>query len=202
MQRALILGLLALSWASRGDAAPAAMDSAESIAAKVCTACHGADGNSTITTNPSLAGQIPEYLYKQLRDFKSGKRSNPIMAGMVQNLSEADMAALADYYAAKTPKQNVARDQQLVDIGQRVFRGGDTGSGVPACAGCHNPKGAGLPALFPRLAGQHAEYVAAQLNAYRVGGRANDDNSVMRTIASRMTDKEIRGVAEYISGLH
>ena len=174
---------------------------AQSIVTSVCVACHGIDGNSAIPANPSIAGQHPEYIYKQLRDYKSGERKNPIMAGMVAGLSDDDMRNLAAYFSMQKPRPGVAGEAALVGPGQRLYRGGNSAAGVAACAGCHSPDGAGIPAQYPRLKGQHREYTVAQLRAFRAGERENDPASMMRTIASRMTDRDIEAVAEYVSGL-
>ncbi|MFN2645405.1 MAG: cytochrome c [Burkholderiales bacterium] len=187
-------------------AAASAQDKAQSIAAQVCAACHAADGNSTAPANPKIAGQITEYLQKQLRDFKADGgnkplRESPIMNGMVANLSADDMKALATYYAGQAPKPAAAADKEVAALGQKLWRGGDTARGIPACAGCHGPAGAGIPAQFPRLSGQFAEYIAAQLTAFREGKRANDQNGVMRGVAAHMNDGQIRAVAEYAAGL-
>ena len=175
---------------------------AQGIVNQVCAACHGIDGNSPLSSNPSLAGQHPEYLLKQLTEFKAGTRSNPVMAGMVANLSPDDMRNLAAYYSVQTPKQMSARDKDLVAQGRTLYRGGNRSNSVAACAGCHAPNGSGIPAQYPRLAGQHAEYVAVQLKAFRAGDRANDLNQMMRATAVKLTDKQIAALAEYISGLH
>ena len=176
------------------------------IASQVCVACHMADGNSVIPSNPKLAGQIPEYLLKQLHDFKSeggkpARRQNPVMAGMVASLSDADMLDLATYFSEQTLKPAVAQDKDLAAQGQKLYRGGDAETGVPACAGCHGPSGAGIPVEFPRLGGQFAEYVETQLKAFKSGARANDPNAMMRTIAARMSDQQIKAVAQYVAGL-
>ena len=176
------------------------------IAAQVCAACHAADGNSVAPVNPKLASQFPEYLVKQMSNFKPGsakvpERSNAIMNGMVANLSEADMRNVAAYYAGQPLRPAYARDKDLAALGQRIYRGGNTATGVPACAGCHGPDGSGIPAQYPRIAGQFAEYIEAQLNAFRAGARANDPNGMMRGVAARMTDKEISAVAQYTAGL-
>ena len=182
--------------ATRGDPAKA-----QSIVNTVCAACHGADGNSPLPANPSLAGQHASYLYKQLSDYKAGRRKNAVMGGMVAALSDDDLRNLAAYFAAQKLKPDVAKDRSLVTAGQRLYRGGDSETGVPACSGCHSPDGAGIPAQYPRLAGQHGEYTNAQLQYFRSGERANDPNAMMRTIASRLTDKEMAALADYISGL-
>jgi len=174
---------------------------AQPIAGQICAACHGADGNSPLPMNPSLAGQHPEYLFKQLNEFKSGSRNNAVMMGMVAGLSAEDMRNLAAYYAAQKPSESAAKDKDLVAQGRKLFRGGNLATGVAACAGCHSPNGAGIPSQYPRLAGQHPEYVATQLKAFRAGERANDANNMMRAVAARLTDKEIAAVAEYLSGL-
>jgi cytochrome c553 len=174
---------------------------AQSIADQICAACHGADGNSPLPMNPSLAGQHPEYLFKQLKEFKSGNRNNAVMMGMVAGLSAEDMRNLSAYYAAQKLSEAAAKDKDLVAQGRKLFRGGNLATGVAACAGCHSPNGAGIPTQYPRLAGQHPEYVVAQLKAFRAGERANDTNNMMRAVAARLTDKEIAAVAEYLSGL-
>jgi len=174
---------------------------AQPIAGQICAACHGADGNNPLPMNPSLAGQHPEYLFKQLNEFKSGSRNNAVMMGMVAGLSAEDMRNLAAYYSAQKPGESAAKDKDLVAQGRKLFRGGNLATGVAACAGCHSPNGAGIPSQYPRLAGQHPEYVATQLKAFRAGERANDVNNMMRAVAARLTDKEIAAVAEYLSGL-
>ena len=156
--------------------------------------------------NPSLAGQHPEYIYKQLANFKSkdGKpteRSNPVMMGMAAPLSDDDMKNVATYYSSQIPRPRAARDPELVKQGQQIFRGGIAAKSVAACASCHSPNGAGLPAQFPRVAGQHAEYTAAQLKTFRTGERKNDLNGMMRTVAGKLSDREIAAVSEYIAGL-
>jgi cytochrome c553 len=194
----LVTVLSAPSWAQGVKADPA---KGQSIAAGVCAACHGSDGNSPIPSNPMLAGQHPEYLFKQLRNYKSGERNNPIMAGIAASLSEQDMRDVSAFYAAQKPRQGAARDAKLAGAGQRLYRGGNATSGIAACAGCHSPSGAGIPAQYPRLKGQHADYTIAQLKAFRAGERANDENGMMRDVALRMTDQDIAAVAEYLQGL-
>jgi cytochrome c553 len=179
---------------------------AQTIANQVCAACHAGDGNSTAPANPKIAGQISEYLHKQLVDFKAqgGKkpaRESPIMTGMVANLSDADMKGLAAFYAGQQLKPAAASDKSLAALGQKLWRGGNAANGVPACAGCHGPAGAGMPAQYPRVAGQYAEYISAQLKAFRDGTRANDPNGMMRGVTARMTEREMRAVAEYAAGL-
>lgn len=176
-------------------------DKGRTIVNQVCSACHGADGNSPLPINPSLAGQHPEYLVKQLMNFKSGERNNAVMMGMVAGLSADDMRNLAAYFATQKPQEMAAKDKDLALQGRKLFRGGNTSTGVAACAGCHSPNGAGIPAQYPRLAGQHVDYVAAQLKAFRAGDRANDPNGMMRAAAAKLTDREIAALAEYIAGL-
>jgi len=191
-----------------GAQAPAKPDAAkgQAIATQVCAACHAADGNSAIAANPKLAGQFPEYLAKQLANFKpkdgkKAERENPVMAGMVANLSADDMRNLAAHFSAQKAKPAVAKDKDLAAAGQKIYRAGNLATGVAACAGCHGPTGAGMPAQYPRIAGQFAEYVDAQLKAFRSGARANDPNGSMRAVAARMTDREIQAVSEYVAGL-
>lgn len=177
--------------------------------AAVCGACHGADGNSAAPSNPKLAGQGEVYLIKQLQNFKSGERDNAIMMGQAQGLSEQDMADLAAYYASQSIEVGQA-DPELVEAGERLYRGGNMASGVSACSGCHGPAGTGIDAAgFPALGGQWAAYTESQLRAFRAAGRnddvtnkrANDPNAMMRNIAARMTDDEIKAVSSYIAGL-
>lgn len=204
MALAAILPALAAAAAEppfKGDAAKA-----QAVVNQVCAACHAADGNSPIAVNPKLAGQIPEYLYKQLVNFKAvpgkkAERENPVMAGMAASLSAEDMRNLAAHYAAQKAKPGAAKSKDLVALGQKIYRGGISGKGVAACASCHGPDAGGMPAQYPRLAGQHAEYLEAQLKAFRAGERANDPNSAMRGVAGRLSDREIQGVADYIAGL-
>jgi cytochrome c553 len=174
---------------------------AETLVNQVCAACHTADGNSTTPANPRIAGLNHEYLYKQLTEFKSGTRKNPVMGGIVANLSDQDMQNLAAYFSMQQPKPGTSKDQNLALVGQKIYRGGVQGTGVPACASCHGPQGKGIPVQFPRLAGQHADYTYTQLNAFRVGARANDAAKMMRSIAAKMTDAEMKAVAAYIQGL-
>lgn len=201
----LVAALAATSaFANAPAAAPAHKGdpkAAETIVNQVCAGCHAVDGNSAAAANPKLAGLNSEYLYKQLTQFKSGDRKNAVMSGMVANLSEQDMLNLAAYYSAQQPKPATSKDQALALLGQKIYRGGVQGAGVPACASCHGPQGQGIPVQFPRLAGQHSDYIYSQLNAFRVGARANDGAKMMRTIAAKMTDADMKAVASYIQGL-
>lgn len=163
-----------------------------------CVACHGADGNSINPEWPSLAGQVPEYLVKQLQAFKSGARQNALMAGMVAPLSEQDMQDLAAYYASQTLKVSAPADLRKAQKGQRLYRGGNAETLVSACMSCHGPSGQGIPPRFPRVSGQHALYSENQLLAFKAGERSNE---VMTRIAFRMSESEIKAVAQYMSGL-
>ena len=191
----------ALSVAMAASPAPAAKpDLAKGQAgAAVCMACHTADGSRGLPANPILQGQHPEYLTKQLIEFKSGRRENAIMKGFASALSEEDMRNISAYYASKPPVLGTSQDKDLVALGERIYRGGIPDRRVAACAGCHSPNGAGIPSPNPRLAGQHAEYTAAQLTAFRDGIRKN--NVQMTGVAARLNDREIRALADYIAGL-
>ncbi len=182
---------------AKGDAAKA-----QPIVTSICAACHGADGNSVNPTYPKLAGQGAAYIAKQLGDFKSGQRKNPIMSDIVTKIQQGDIVNLAAYFSQQTIKPGAARDKKLAEAGEKIFKGGNAATGVPACASCHGPAGAGIPTEFPHLAGQHAAYIVAQLKAFHSGTRANDGGKMMRNIAGRMGDQEMAAVAEYISGLH
>ena len=175
---------------------------AQAIVTKVCAACHATDGNSVSPANPVLAGQHADYIAKQLADYKNNKdRKNPVMFGMASPLSPQDMKNLGAYFESQKPKSRAAKDPALVKLGQQIYRGGIMAKGIAACASCHGPNGAGIPAQFPRVAGQYAEYSTAQLQSFRAAERANDPNSMMRTIAAKLSDGEIKAVAEYIAGL-
>ncbi len=165
----------------------------------VCAACHGADGNSGTPVNPKLAQQHPEYIVKQLQEFKSGKRANAIMSGMVAALSDDDMKNIAAWVGSKKAKTGFAKDKELVTLGERIYRGGIADRQIAACAGCHTPNGAGIPSQYPRLSGQHAEYSAAQLTSFRDGVRKNSVQ--MTQVAAKLNDREIKAVADYIAGL-
>ena len=194
---------------AQAETAPAKGDAAQAqnIANQVCAACHAADGNSIAPANPKLAGQPAEYIIKQLQNFKAalkdpnkdGVRKSAVMGAMVASLSDQDILNLGAYYAAKAIKPGTAKAPYAA--GQKVYRGGDSTTGVPACAACHGPSGAGIPAQYPRLGGQHADYILTQLKAFRSGERANDAGKVMRTIANKMSDQEMQAVANYAAGL-
>ncbi len=192
--------------AAKKEAAKADPAKGQAIATQVCVACHSADGNSVAPANPKIAGQFAEYLNKQLVNFKpqgdkKAERENAVMAGMVAVLSPEDMKNLAAYFAGQKLKPATAKDKTLAAAGQKLWRGGNVATGVPACAGCHGPDGSGIPAQYPRIAGQYAEYTEVQLKSFQAGQRANDPNGVMRGVAARMTDREIKAVADYAAGL-
>ena len=197
----LTAALLAAS-ASAADA-PAApkpdlVKGAASYAA-VCVACHAADGNSTVPAQPKLAQQHPEYLIKQLKEYKSGARKDPVMSGFAQALSDDDMRNVAYWLASQKQKKGEARNGDTLALGERIYRGGIADRKIAACAGCHSPNGAGIPAQYPRLGGQHADYIATQLNHFRSGKRAN--SQPMTDVAAKMNDAEIKAVSDYIAGL-
>ena len=213
---AALLALSAMPSFAAGEAAPAAAGAhaaapAPAVVSKpdlvkgeasygaVCAACHGADGNSGTPAYPKLAQQHPEYLVKQLQEFKSGKRKNAIMQGFAATLSDVDMKNIAYWATSKKEKPGFAKEKDLVTMGERIYRGGIADRQVPACAGCHSPNGAGIPSQYPRLGGQHAEYTVAQLTAFRDGVRGN--SIPMAQVAAKLNDKEIRAVADYIAGL-
>ncbi len=202
--RFLLFGLLS-TFAAGALAAPAApaakadLAKGQAIASQVCGACHSFDGSRGSPANPILAGQHPEYLVKQLQDYKSGKRANAIMRGIAATLSDDDMKNVAAFYASKSAKPGFAKDKALVQLGERIWRGGIADKGVPACAACHGPNGAGLPVQYPRIAGQHADYTEAQMIAFRSGARGN--NAQMMAIAAKLSDREIKAVSDYAAGL-
>ena len=167
--------------------------------AATCAACHTQDGTRGAPANPILQGQHPDYLVKQLTEFKSGKRKNPVMSGMASSLSEEDMKHVAAFYASKSAKPGFAKSKDTVTLGEQIYRGGIASRQVPACAGCHSPNGAGIPAQYPRIAGQHGDYAEAQLLAFRSGLRAN--SAQMMAIAGKLNDREIKAVADYVTGL-
>ena len=206
---ALVVAALPVTVAAQQSAPPAQVDlaKAQQIVNQICAACHGADGNSAASANPNLAGQHADYITLQLAHFKAGIRVNPVMQGMVATLSEADMKALGVYYAQQKPKGLTAKDAATVKAAQRLYRGGDAAAGVPACASCHSPTGAGIPKNYPRVGGQYADYSYAQLKAFKAGERGADkdgkdvNGKIMATIASRMSDAQMKAVADYLAGL-
>lgn len=192
----LTLGITGLAHAA-GDA------TAGQSKAAVCGACHGPDGNSAAPNFPKLAGQGERYLLKQIHDIKSGNRTVVEMTGILDNLSDEDIADVAAYFSSQ--KMSVgAADPELVKRGEALFRGGKLEEGMPACTGCHSPNGAGIAtAGFPHLGGQHATYVAKQLTDFREGNRTNDgDAMIMRAIAAKLSNKDIAAISSYVQGLH
>ena len=171
----------------------------EAAYAAVCAACHGADGNSAVPIQPKLAHQHPEYLVKQLEEFKSGKRKNAVMQGFATTLTAEDMRNISFWAASQKLKPGFAKDKTLVSLGERIYRGGIADRQIPACAACHSPNGSGIPVQFPRLGGQHADYTAAQLVAFRDGVRTN--STQMTGVAAKLNDREIKAVSDYIAGL-
>ena len=165
----------------------------------VCVACHAEDGNSSLAENPKLAQQHPEYLAKQLEEFKSGKRASAIMQGFASMLSDEDMKNVSWWLASKAAKPGESTDKALVALGERIYRGGIADRNIAACAACHSPNGSGIPSQYPRLSGQHAAYTEAQLKAFRDGVRNN--NVQMTGVAAKLNDREIRAVSDYIAGL-
>ena len=211
MKKVAILFGLALGWAPTGftaDVALAGDAAAGKAQAAVCAACHGPDGNSAVPSFPKLAGQGEKYLYKQLKDIRDGARPIPTMAGQLDGKSNQELADIASYFASQTMSGGHT-DPALLALGESVYRSGIPERKVAACASCHSPTGAGnAPAGFPALAGQQAEYIAAQLIAYRKGyedetGRINDgDTRIMRITAFGLSDREIQAVSSYAAGLH
>jgi cytochrome c553 len=215
MKRSLLSCLVMLSamtafGAQAADAAKATPKAdparGQAIVSTVCVACHGLDGNSPLPANPKLAGQHAEYLFKQMKNFKAAdgkppERVNGIMNGMIAAYDDGQMRDLAAYFASQTQKGEAAKNRETIELGQKLFRGGDQAKGLPACAGCHGPSGAGIPAQYPRIGGQFAEYIELQLKSFRDGARANDPNKMMRMVALKMTDAEIKAVSDYVAGL-
>jgi cytochrome c553 len=184
------------------DAKPAAkadLAKGEAIATQVCVACHSVDGSRGLSANPILQGQHPEYLVKQLTEFKSGLRNNAIMKGFASTLSPEDMKNVSAFYASKTAKPGFATSKDSLALGERIYRGGIADRQIAACAGCHSPNGAGIPVQYPRLSGQHGEYSASQLTAFRSGLRMN--SLQMAGVAAKMNDQEIKAVSDYLAGL-
>lgn len=183
--------------AAKGSTLYSTGDAARGITA--CLACHGAAGNSSITQNPKLATQHEAYIAKQLHDFKGPNRNNAIMTAIAKAMSEDDIRNVAAYVSAQKPVPGAARNKDIVEIGKKIYRAGIAEKNVPACAGCHSPNGAGIPAQYPRVAGQHQDYTVAQLTNFRTGARSN--SAQMTAIGKRMSDEEMKAVADYIAGL-
>jgi cytochrome c553 len=201
LMSATLSALVSCSVLAAGPAAAVAKpDLAKGEAAfAMCVACHAADGNSTTPVNPKLSQQHPEYLIKQLQEFKSGKRANAVMSGMVAGLSNEDMRNISYWLASKPAKPGFAKEKDTVALGERIYRGGIADRQVAACAGCHSPNGAGIPSQYPRLSGQHADYTVTQLTSFRDGIRKN--NAQMTGVAAKLNDREIKAVSDYIAGL-
>ena len=202
--KSLIVWCLAAALAPATLAADAASLKADlakghAVATQVCVACHAFDGSRGTPANPILAGQHAGYLAKQLAEFKSGKRNNAIMKGFAASLSDEDMRNVSAFYASKQTKPGFAKNKDLVALGERIYRGGIADRQVPACAGCHSPSGAGIPSMYPRVGGQHADYSETQLLALRSGARGNSVE--MMAIAAKMSEREIKAVSDYIAGL-
>ena len=196
--KAFLLGLSGLLAASSLQAADIEAGKAKTA---LCAGCHGPDGNSLNAIWPRLAGQHASYLVKQLRDFKSGKRVDPTMQGMVAALTDEDMVNISAYYETQTPSA-ATFDAALLAKGQDIYRGGITETSVAACMGCHSPSGSGNgPAAYPVLKGQHPEYIAAQLQKFKDGSRANDAGKMMRNVANRMSEQEMKAVSAYVAGM-
>lgn len=201
MNKVLVTLLLTLGITGMAQAAGDAK--AGQAKAAMCGACHGADGNSAAPNFPKLAGQGERYLLKQMNDIKSGNRNILEMTGLLTNMSEQDMADIAAYFASQNMSVGAA-DPALVKAGEALYRGGKLAEGMPACTGCHSPDGAGNDAAgFPQLGGQHAAYVAKQLTDFREGNRTNDgDSMMMRSVAAKLSNKDIQAISSYIQGLH
>lgn len=182
---------------AKGEALYANGDASRNIIA--CVSCHGAAGNSTIAVNPKLAGQHQAYLAKQLADFTGPSRKDPVMTAIAKGLTPDDIANVSAYLSEQKAKPGAAKNKDYVELGKKIYRGGIASISVPACASCHGPNGAGIPAQYPRLAGQHQDYTVAQLTKFRVGTRSN--NPDMLSITHRLTDNEIKAVADYVAGL-
>jgi cytochrome c553 len=189
----------AASFAANAQTAKPDAAKGAALYGQVCVACHAADGNSVTPANPKIAGQHPAYLAKQLAEFKSGKRENAVMKGFASALSPEDMTNISAWLSQQKPSTGAAINKNTIALGERIYRGGIPDRQVAACAGCHSPNGAGIPAQYPRLSGQHADYTAAQLTAFRDGGRANSVQ--MTQVAAKMNDREIKAVSDYIAGL-
>lgn len=214
MDRTSFIAALALAAVTLGAGTAAAQGAAKPDLAKakqtaetVCAACHGADGNSAVAANPNLAGQGAEYISRQLAHFKAGIRVNPIMQPIASQLSDAEMTALGIYFSQQKPKNLAAKDPQLVEKGRTLFRAGDAASGLPACAACHTPTGAGIPKSYPKVSGQYADYTYGQLKAFKAGERGNDaggkdaQGRVMAAVAQKLTDTQMKALADYAAGL-
>ncbi|VAX11097.1 Cytochrome c4 [hydrothermal vent metagenome] len=203
MKFKILFSLMLLSVVVSGTSQAAGNAEAGKTKAQVCFSCHGMNGDgNTNPPWPALAGQHASYIAKQLADFKSGSRMEPLMIAQVASLSEADMADLAAFFASQKVKTGKG-DESKAELGGKLYRGGNKATGVAACMACHGPTGAGNPAAkFPLLSGQNTAYVVKALNDFRSGSRKNDTGNMMRGVAAKMTDKEIEAVSAFITGLH
>ncbi|MDR3158770.1 MAG: cytochrome c4 [Zoogloeaceae bacterium] len=207
MMRTMALALVAagfgLNVAAQETATPADPNAVPMLVGAVCTQCHGETGISADPAKyPHLSGQVPDYIIKQLRDFKGGARNDPEMTGMAYTVStDEDARAIANWYAKQSVTPSAATQPDLIERGKKLWRAGDAAKAIPACSGCHGASGQGLPAQYPRLSGQLPSYLALQLQRFRNGERANDPEGMMRAIAERLTDNDIKSVSEYASGL-
>lgn len=200
MRTTLIALLAAAATLASTPAFGSDVERGRELARTECVACHGEDGNSVAPTFPKLAGLQPEYLAKQLREYLEGRRTNEMMVPVLEKMTSADVEPLALWFGSQKMSPGTVTDPQLAQAGRAIYLDGNPDAGVPACMGCHLENGAGNP-RFPRIAGQHQEYTVQQMLQFRSGERSNDRGRVMRTIASRMTDQEIKAVAEYIAGM-
>ncbi len=191
--------LAALSLSAQAQATKPDLAQGSKLFGQVCAACHGVDGNSAVAENPKIAGQHPEYLVKQLNEFKSRKRDNAVMKGFASAMSDEDMRNVAFWLASQKPKTGFASEKDLVALGERIYRGGLADRQIDACSGCHAPNGVGIPAQYPRLGGQHSLYTSNQLKGFRAGARKN--STQMTQVAAHLSDKEIAAVSDYIAGL-
>jgi cytochrome c553 len=194
-QRTAFILLLSVLLSSAGPVLAQPVPLAERL--QLCAGCHNPDGNSTIPENPNLSGLDPDYMVRQMQDFKSGNRKSPIMGGIIPMVDEKEFPALAEFFSKQKPKLGGKVDAKLAALGKEIYDEGIVGSAVPACSGCHNDDGSGTE-KYPRIAGQHSNYVIQQLLSFKSGERANDVKAVMRAVAKRMNEKEIRAVAEYV----
>jgi cytochrome c553 len=192
-----IVAIMATGWVL---SAPAAAEDTKPVATAVCIACHGEDGNSVVPTFPKIAGLQESYIVKQLRDFRSGSRKNDVMTPVAAALKPEDIGPLAAYYSNQKMKPGKPGDGKAAGFGKMVYLDGNEESGVPACIGCHQSRGVGH-LIYPRIGGQHAEYVAHEMKDFASGDRSNDSGRFMQSIARRMTEEEIQAVAEYLVGL-
>jgi len=201
LMSAVFFGVFSHLQAAEPAAAPKA-DPAKGAAIynSACAACHGADGNSAVPAYPKLSQQHPEYIAKQLAEFKSGKRANAVMLGFATALSDEDMRNIGAHLSKIKARPGFAKDKELATLGEKIYRGGIADRQVPACAGCHSPNGAGIPSQYPRLSGQHADYTVSQLTQFRDGIRKN--NLQMTQVAAKLNEREIKALADYIAGLH